>query len=194
MKEKFKYNPFSGIVEEDINEIIIPRFNLKDITLKIKNSKSLALEFSGKQGRGKTTHLIYLHKQMNEYPIYFLNASSSLTEILHNPSKIIFVDSIHHLNLLERLKLFKAKQVVVYTTHRNRKFECFLAGKPYNSIKFKGINSAILCELLNKRMKLAGKTNFDYSKQFSKNEIDRLIKKFGDNYRGIINYLYEKYQ
>lgn len=193
MNKNFKYNPFAGIIEDDIEKILVPKFDLDNIIHKINNSKSLALEFIGKQGRGKTTHLIYLQKQMEEYPIFLLNRNSSITDIINNKANIIFVDSIHHLNLFDRVKLFKEKKVIIYTTHWSRKFDCFLAKKNKFTIEFKGVNKEILLEILNKRLQLASYKNFEHD-IITTNEVKTLIKKFGDNYRGIINHLYEKYQ
>ncbi|PKH52666.1 hypothetical protein CXF68_19025 [Tenacibaculum sp. Bg11-29] len=193
MNNRFKYNPFSGILEDDIEKILVPKFNLDNIVSKINNSDSLNIEFLGKQGRGKTTHLIYLQKQMTEYPIFLLNSSSTITDIINDKASIVFIDSIHHLNIFDRIRLFKIKEKVIYTTHLSRKLDCFLARKDNYSIKFKGIDKEILREVLNKRLQLA---SYKKKKQetFTENEIKLLIQKFGDNYRGIINYLYEKYQ
>ena len=193
MNKDYKYNPFSGILEDDIEKILVPKFNLGNIIYKINNSESLAIEFIGKQGRGKTTHLVYIQKQMDKYPIFFLNYNSSITDIINNKANIIFIDSIHYLNFFDRVKLFKEKKIVVYTTHWSRKIDCFLAKKNKHTIKFKGVNKEILNELINKRLKLASHRNFEHS-IISSNELQKLIKTFGDNYRGIINHLYEKYQ
>ncbi len=193
MNTRYKYNPFSGVLEDDIEKILVPKFNLENIVSKINNSDSLNIEFLGKQGRGKTTHLIYLQKQMTEYPIFVLNSNSTISDIIKHRASIVFIDSIHHLNIFDRVRLFKIKEKVIYTTHWPRKLECFLAGKSNCSIKFKGINKEVLLEILNKRLQLASYENKE-QKIITTNEIKLLIKKFGDNYRGIINYLYEQYQ
>lgn len=193
MNTHFKYNPFSGVLKDDIAKILVPHFDIADLVLKIKKSDSVNIEFLGKQGRGKTTHLIYLQQQMTEYPIFLLNSNSRIQEITDDHAKIVFVDSIHHLNVFERIRLFKLKDKVIYTTHWPRKVECLLAGKNNYSIKFKGINANKLLEIINKRLQLASyETN--QHKVFNREEIKILIKKFGDNYRGIINFLYDKYQ
>jgi len=193
LNKEFKYNPFSGILEDDIEKILVPKFNLNNIIHKISKTNSLAIEFIGKQGRGKTTHLVYLQKQLEEFPIFLLNHNSSSIDIINNKANIIFVDSIHHLSFFDRVKIFKEKKVVIYTTHWSRKIECFLAGKNNYSIKFRGINEELLLKILNKRIKLASDERFE-ARQFNSKEIKLLIKKFGDNYRAIINHLYEKYQ
>lgn len=39
--------------------------------------KELLIELIGKQGRGKTTHLTFLHQNVKESPIYYLHRGSN---------------------------------------------------------------------------------------------------------------------
>lgn len=193
MNKNFKYNPFSGILEDDIEAILVPQFNGSDIINKINNSESLAIEFIGRQGRGKTAHLMFLHKKMEDYPLFLLDEKTEATELLNNKANIIFIDSIHHLSFSDRVKIFKAKKTVIYTTHWSRKMTCLLANKNKHTIRFKGINEKTLYKILNKRLRLASYGDFEKN-TISTNEVKELINTFGDNYRAILNHLYEKYQ
>ena len=192
-KEKFKFNPFSGVLEEDLKAILVPKFNTAILISKIQHSDSLAIEFLGKQGRGKTTHLMFLHKELKEYPIFLLKKGSTVSEILNHSSKVVFVDSIHHLNFKERLQLFKTKEKIVYTTHWSRRFSCRIAKKKFYSIYFQEITIALLKEILNKRLVFASVTVLGVDEMFTDEKAAALIYKFGDNYRGIINHLYKYY-
>lgn len=194
MKEKWAFNPFAGILEDDLEEIVIAKFDVESMLNQIQQSESIAIEFVGKQGRGKTTHLMYLQKKIPQYPIFLLNANAKAVDLFQNKSEIVFVDSIHHLSIFERLKLFKTKKVVIYTTHWSRKLECILVGKKHQAIRFKGITKSVLREIINKRLQLAAINRLESKDTFTDQNLDQLIKQFGDNYRGIINHLYEKYQ
>lgn len=195
MKENFEYNPFSGVLEEDLAQIIVPTFDVAHISHNIEHADSLAIEFLGKQGRGKTTHLRYLQQQLNTYPIFLLNtASARISDIITHESDVVFVDSIHHLSISDRIQLFRFKRVVIYTTHWSRKFSCIYVGKKHYSIRFKGITLDTLKYVLGKRLQLASKNKIDVDDLFTEKELQSLIRKFGDNYRGIINHLYEQYQ
>ncbi|WP_299674124.1 hypothetical protein [uncultured Tenacibaculum sp.] len=189
----FHFNPFSGVLHEDIPKVILPNIDIDQTIHRIQNSDSLALEFIGRQGRGKTSHLRYLQHILPEYPIFLLNSTSSVSDVMKNTSEIVFVDSIHHLSFSNRVQLFKEKKVVIYTTHWRRKIDCLLAKKEYHSIRFKGIEPEKLQAILNERLKLASGSNTPET-LFSITDVNKLIRKFGDNYRGIINHLYEKYQ
>ena len=194
LNNKYNYNPFAGVLDDDIAAIIVPIFNCKDLIHQIQSDQSLAIEFLGKKGRGKTTHLRYLQKILYQYPIYLLDKNSSFLDVIKDQSPIVFIDSIHHLNFLERVRLFRSKKVIIYTTHWSRKLEAFVTKKKIISIKFKGINEAILTRIIHKRLHIAAKNNINYKEDVSKKEMKRLIKKNGDNYSNIINYLFELYQ
>ncbi|MCH2034503.1 MAG: hypothetical protein MK202_13415 [Tenacibaculum sp.] len=193
MSKEFLFNPFSGVLNEDISKVIIPQFNINQIISKVETSDSLAIEFIGKKGRGKTSHLKLLKQYFPQYPIYLLNNGSSIESLMNDSSDVVFVDSIHHLSFLNRITLFKSKKVVVYTTHWSRKIDCYLAQTFHHKIKFKGINTHFLKDILNTRLELASASN-SIINQFTENDTKILIKKYGDNYREIINHLYEKYQ
>ncbi len=194
MIKKYSYNPFAGILEEEIDEAICPRFDLDEMVNRINSGESLAIEFLGRKGRGKSTHLMWLQQYLDQYPIFSLNGNTSFQGILEHESRIIFVDSIHHLNIVERVALFRAKKTVIYTTHFNRKLECLLAKKKRFCIRFKGINAVILTDILNKRLTLAATKIVDTEAVFTTKEVQALIRKFGDDYRAIINHLYQEFQ
>ncbi len=193
MNKNFKYNPFSGVLDEDIEETLVPRFDVAEMIKIVKQSDSLAIEFIGKQGRGKTSHLVFLQNQLEEYPMFLLNKNASIDKILNHESDVVFVDSIHHLSFLNRVKIFKMKRIVIYTTHWTRVLDCFLIRRKMYKIRFRGINAEILLELINRRFQIASFSGLEKS-EMSYDEAEQLINQFGDNYRGIINHLYEIYQ
>jgi len=191
----FKYNPFSGVLAEDLSEILVPRFDMTMLIAKIKQTKKpIAIEFSGKKGRGKTTHLIALSKAFTDASIIFLDSNSSASQVLQNDSNLLFIDSIHHLGLNNRIKLFKQHKTIIYTTHQSRKWECFLLKKDIYSLQFNGIDAKTLLLILNKRLQIASATELEPNHLFSMTDSLELIKKFKDNYRAIINHLYVTYQ
>lgn len=194
LKEKWAFNPFAGVLENDLEKIIIAKFDVESMLKQIQQSESIAIEFVGRQGRGKTSNLMYLQKQIPQYPIFLLNANTKAVKLFQNKSEIVFVDSIHHLSIFDRLKLFRTKKVIVYTTHWSRKLECILVGKKHQAIRFKGITKEVLRRILNKRLQFAAINKLKPKDKFTDQESYQLIQQFGDNYRGIINHLYEKYQ
>jgi len=190
---KFNYNPFAGVDKEHIEDVIVPQFDIQAIVEKIRRKEDLIIELVGKQGRGKTMHLTYLQQHVPEFPIYYLTAETNYySQILNDAAEIVFIDSIHHLNLFQRNNIFKTKKIVIFTTHYRRKHEYLLAGKSSLTIKFRGINKKILKQLVLKRLQQA--STEDSNITVSDTELEHLISKYNDNYRGIMNSLYDKYQ
>lgn len=192
MNKHYKYNPFSGVLDEDLAHTLVPRVNIEEIVTLVKNTNPIAIQFIGKKGRGKTTHLIYIQKLLNQYPIFLLNSRSSASVILNCDARAIFIDSIHHLSIENRIKLFKKKCTIIFTTHHSKKFECWLSSKECKSYNFNGIDSAVLEDILNRRLELASLNRKDID-TISSAKVKSLIRKYGDDYRGIINHLYESY-
>lgn len=191
---KFQYNPFSGVTMEDIERIIVPHFEIDTILNTLQSETPMHIEFLGRQGRGKTTHLKWLSNRISEVPLYLLNHKSKLTELLEDNSDILLIDSIHHIPLAKRIKLFRSKKHIVFTTHISRKLECLFVKRNIQTIKFKGIEEEILKSILNRRLSLAAISPLNSEDLISDDEVSALIIKHKDNYRGIINQLYDKYQ
>jgi hypothetical protein len=190
----FKYNPFAGIDQDEVMQILVPRFDVEDILKFIQSDKKGLVELIGRQGRGKTTHLVYLHQRLPNMPIYFLEAGTEdYHKILEDTSEMVLIDSIHHLNVLQRHQVFKSKRLVIFTTHYTRRFEGWLARKSLKQLKFKGINTSILKTLIEKRLQMAA-YHYTDDLMLSDTEIKLLIAQHGDNYRVIVNYLYDKFQ
>ena len=192
--EKFHYNPFAGVHHDDIDKIIVPRFKLKELMDEIRGNSFGHVEFKGKKGRGKTTHLIWLHSHLNQYPIYLLDGNSNEEELLNDPSEVLFIDSIHHLSVRTRIKLFRSKKTIIYTTHLSRRAELKLAGQKVKVIRFKGIDEDTLTSILKKRLLLASVGPSQSYDLINSTTVTSLIRSFGDDYRGIINGLYDQYQ
>lgn len=192
-KSKFNYNPFAGVDREHIEHIIVPQFDIQAVVEKIRAKEELIIELVGKQGRGKTTHLTYLQQHVPEFPIYYQTAETNYyCKILNDTSEVVFIDSIHHLNLFQRNRIFKTKKIVIFTTHYSRKHEYLLARKSSLTIRFKGINKEILKQLVLKRLKHASTQETNIA--VNDTELEHLISKYKDNYRGIVNNLYDKFQ
>jgi len=190
---KFKYNPFAGIDKEDIKHVIILRFDVRLIVEKIRSEEKLLIELVGKKGRGKTTHLTYLQQHTSEFPIYFLNARNNYyQEILNDMSDVVFIDSIHHLYLFQRINVFRVKRIVIFTTHYSRKHEYMMLNKASLKIKFKGIDKETLKQLVIKRLQQASKDTMTTTVNDA--ELERLILEYKDDYRAIVNHLYDKFQ
>lgn len=191
---QFYFNPFVGFFTQELDKIIVPRFDLDYMMKLIQTPEVNHIEFLGKQGRGKTTHLRWLASHLPQYPLFLLSAESDLEELYADDSSIIFVDSIHHIPIYRRVALFKKKKSIIFTTHWTRKLECAMAAKALHTIRFKGIDTEYLYKIINNRLQFASTSAITAEQYFEKKELEALIAKFGDDYRGILNHLFDNFQ
>lgn len=193
IKDSFSFNPFSGILDEDLEEILVPKINIEELLDHIVAPSSRMIQFVGKHGRGKSTHLRYIHQLVPNIPFFSLHAHESTDPVMLEPSDILFIDSIHHLHLRQRLQLFRQKSLVIFTTHYSKWWECQLAGKELISYRFRGLSQLALEEIVQKRLDLASESSQPHV-SLDADYLRKLHRKFGDNLRGILNHLYHEFQ
>lgn len=191
---QFHYNPFSGVTDDDISNILIPKQEVVDLIDQFQPHSQLIIELVGKKGRGKTTHLRYLHQQLSsKYPLFLLNSNSLFENIIEHPSQIVLVDSIHYLSIFQRQKLYKNKRLVIFTTHHTKKWECKLAGRKIESIHFRGLDEFLLEKIIIRRLKMAMLEDKP-EPVLNRPVLLQLLKKYRDDYRAIMNFLYDEFQ
>lgn len=187
------FNPFGGLMDEEIPAAISINVDLHEIASLLKKKEPIIIEFVGKQGRGKTTHLKFIHQHFATAPLLLTADKQSKKQ-----HSLIFADSIHQFNFRERLAFYKRHQHIVLTTHHSRKWEYALAKKISKTFYFTGIDASKLQVILEKRIRLALRpnkdSNIDQKLNLNSLYIQQLIAYFGDDYRGILNFLYDEYQ
>ncbi len=195
IKRNYPHNPFCGISTHEVQQIVVPKKEIVNVIPKLKDREEFIIQLLGKKGRGKTLHLNYIHQNIPESSIVYLEKGADLSRYKLNTQNVLCIDSIHHLSMLQRLQLYKSYPKLIFTSHRNRSWELKFLGKSVHTVPFKGINEKVLSEIICKRLDNAQYKNLTiYEKIEIRNQSQNLIKKFGDDYRSIINYLYDHYQ
>jgi len=190
---EYFHNPFGGISDEELLEVIIPKYDLEKSIELLSRPEPIILQFVGKKGRGKTTHLRALHQMLIDADIYLLDNHSSHF-IKNKPEQLTFIDNTHLLSWKKRLQIWKnINTSFVITTHRSRNLEFYFCKRVYKTYYFEGITPEKLETIIKKRV-----TQFSclaYT-DIKVNEVilQQLIVKFGDDIRGILNFLYDQYK
>lgn len=186
------YNPFGGIDDEDILDIIEPKYSIEQWIQLLNNEKPIIIEFVGKKGRGKTTHLNALYSYFVDNNIYFLDRIDK--KIGRNESPILFIDSIEKIPFTQRLLLWsKKKRSYVITTHQSKRKEYQIARRDYRSYVFEGINLKEIKKIICNRIDLASDIHPNKLK-LNDDAMARLIHHFSDDFRGMLNYLYDSFK
>lgn len=189
----FKYNPFGGLSDMEISKVLVPKVNFEEIIFELNQQEHLVVEFLGKKGRGKTSHLKYLNQIHPSSQYFSLNKKKNqFNKIIDCNESLIIIDSIHHLSLSQRLKIYRAKKKLVISTHTPRMIEYKITKTPYKSFKFKGLKKDELNIILHNRIKLA--SSISHNINLNQNKISQLIKEYKDDYRSILRHLYENFE
>ena len=186
---EYYFNPFGGLDDEEIFSVIQPKYEIENILSILKSKHPTIIQFLGNKGRGKTTHLKALFQHHNDAEIFYLDRKHiKMDQIQRN---VIFIDSVGRISLSKRMKLWSKKSnSYVITTHWNRRLEFWLAGRTCRTYYFKGLCIQDLEKTIRYRIALA--TNLAPDQIIINSSVSiKLLEKFGDNFRDILNYLYK---
>ncbi len=193
MRPSFRFNPFGGLTDQEIGQSIVPRACCDAICDWIESGAPGVVELVGPKGRGKTTHLVYLQALYPKHPIFFLSAGPP-PEIEAIPAgSLVFIDSIHHLPLGARIRLYRRYRIVL-TTHLRRAWEYRLAGVSYRSFSFRGLGEDDLVRIIERRVALALNMSAQDVPALNRNYLRTLLRRYGDDHRGILNQLFDEFQ
>ncbi len=181
------FNPFGELTPQQRKEIaVVDLPSCKDILYK----KSVAIQFYADHGRGKTTHLLALHKMYPETEYIKLHTGDQIKTC---PQKILFIDSVENLSKRNRLKLYGNTSSIAITSHTDLSRELKQAGYQVLNIKISVRDDALLFEILNRRIEYARRDKGNIP-VVDMQSIYKLKTEFGDNIRAIEACLYEKFQ
>ena len=185
----FAFNPFGGLDEYEVLKILVPKFDLYQLADEIKQGKPQAIQFIGRHGRGKSTHLRALRQFFSPKEAQFWDLPLQELPAIHAP--VLFIDGIQHLSLSQRLSLWKKPGLtLIFTTHLHRRAELAFSNKPLRTFRFKGISAEELSQIISNRLQNAMLNEESTLPAIKPAEVDPLISHFGDDFRGILNYLY----
>jgi len=190
---RYQFNPFGNLHDRELYFTLSPRTFTDDI-LKLLNSKfDGIIELAGRKGRGKTSHLRLIHQHFNKFPLLMLQSGSQTTDFPESDNRLIFIDSIQHIPIQKRIKLYKHYRTIVLTTHVSRRIEYALARREFRQFRFKGADATQLENIIKRRLQLATRTPPD-SIQLNTELIHKLASQYSDDHRSLLNDLYDAFR
>ncbi len=181
------FNPFGELGAEQRQQLAVVNLLSFEKTLRIK---STAIQFYADHGRGKTTHLLALHKMYSDAQYIKLYAGSQCDI---RPRKILFVDSIENISKRQRLRLYKNTDSIAITSHVDLSRELASAGFRVFNNKVSATDNNILLEIFNRRIAYARRNAGDIP-VLDMQIIDQLKQLYGDDVRKMEADLYERFQ
>ncbi len=152
-----KYNPFSFLDPEKQLHATVPRFDVGVLADEIRNCESLFLEFFGKKGHGKSTHLSMLILSYLPNAEYH-RLKQADRKYIKPTSNILAIDSFQLLSLKNRIELMKNQKILIYTTHLSHRSGMILRkDKTYKGFNFTtmDLELAALQKIISSKIELA---------------------------------------
>ncbi len=183
-----RFNPFKELTQEEKPDLAV--LKVKSFAKKL-HSSCFALQFLGKKGRGKTTHLLALRKYFPSSPYLYYPENGPKPEVMKSP--LLFLDETQRFKPEERMRIWQRKTTFVLATHLDHSEEFAKAGLRYESIVLEGLGEEKLTEIVTLRLEHARRSKGAIP-YLDSNAIKTLIERFDDNIRSIEGYLYEVFQ
>ena len=182
-----RFNPFGELNPEQRKQIAV--VDIESI-IRSLDLPSVAIQFLADHGRGKTTHLLALHKH---YP------DAEYTKIYtgDNPEfmsqAIRFVDSIENITKKQRRDLYKKSGSIAFTTHTDLSQELERAGFSVINKIISMKNEKTLLQIFRQRIEYARRAE-GATPHIDLETVKQLKQRYGDDVRAMESFLYEKLQ
>ena len=187
-----RFNPFGELTREQRVELAL--VNLHGLADFLREPRRI-LQFIADHGRGKTTHLLCLHQQLNElgdWPYAQLYPGES-EQLSHSKSHCI--DSIENLSFWRRWQVYRRYRSLAVTTHRDLSREMRWAGLQVKTVMvgLASRDSTQLARIFNRRVEFARLSENLELPLVSELRVTQLQQQFGDDIRAMEHQLYEEY-
>jgi hypothetical protein len=183
-----RWNPFGEPSDEDLAQLAIVQ--VEQYVSRLQRP-GFALQFMGKPGRGKTTHLRALRAYFPQVPYIYFAEGAAIPEIPEAP--LLFLDETQRLPRSIRKQVFSRMASFVLGTHYDHTRELKKAGKEYTSVNLQGITIGQLDRIIRRRIEWARRSPGPVP-VVPLPELKQLIDDYNDDLSAIFTKLYEKFQ
>jgi hypothetical protein len=150
-----------------------------------------AVQFMGKKGRGKTTHILALLRHFPEARYVHVGENERPRMPQSQP---LFVDEIQRVPRRRRRRLFRRRVSLVIGTHEDFRKELADAGFEVETVRVAGaLDPRRLVEILNRRIEAARRAPGPLPR-ITEPTARAMINRFGDDLRAIQGAMYDVFQ
>ena len=180
-------NPFGSQSWEERGAQAVPRIPLAPLVDQLKRPGQ-TIQFLGRPGSGKSTHLAVLHRYFPDAPYLFVRDRKPI-DLPSEP--IMFIDESQRIPLTQRWQMWRSPATFVLTTHWHHGPEFLLAGRAFTSNRLGGLSPSHLVKMVNKRFEAVRMSPSDPIPRLSAQTAQRYISLHKENIRAIFNELYD---
>lgn len=183
-----RWNPFGEPAPEDIATLAVV-----DVEAYVERLRQpgFAVQYLGEVGRGKSTHLMALHRFFPDMPYLKFPENTRIPRIPHAP--VLFLDETQRLPRTLRRRIFSRRGSFVIGTHEDHSTELAQAHVETVSIHLSGMTAERLAQIIERRLEWARRSPGPLP-YLSASRISRLIEAYGDDLSAILGCLYEEFQ
>jgi hypothetical protein len=183
-----RWNPFGEPAPEDIASLAVV-----DVEAYVERLRrpGFAVQYLGEAGRGKSTHLMALHRFFPDMPYLKFPENTRIPSIPHAP--VLFLDETQRLPPRLRRRIFSRKGSFVIGTHEDHSPELAQAGIEAVSIHLSGMTAERLAQIIERRLEWARRGPGPLP-DLGASRITELIETYEDDLSAILGRLYEDFQ
>ena len=184
-------NPFGAPTIHERSELAVVDFDLQLMAQRLQ-TPGFALLLLGKQGRGKSTHLLAVRRFFPDAPYVHIPESGPVPAILRAP--VVFIDEMQRVPRIARWRILRRKASFVIGSHKDHQHECKNAGLSCEVMELSGLTAGPLSKIIEKRIEWARRSGDNPVPRVPKALLTKLIVEYGDDLRAIESYLYDLFQ
>ncbi len=187
-------NPFGELTRDErvslaVTDVVQWSETLQQAMLECQR---VAIQFIGRAGRGKTTRMLALASNFPECSYTYVAEDEPCPAIPWG--RPILVDEAQRLTRRARQAVMTSGEPIVFATHRDLTKALRASGYDVTTYTIGTSNDAtLLCELVRRRIE-ASRDGDGEMPEFTRNDAERLIVRFGTDFRAIESFLYDQVQ
>jgi hypothetical protein len=187
-------NPFGELTRDERVSLAVTDVVQWSETLRqaMQHRQRIAIQFIGKAGRGKTTRMLALAAKFPECSYTYVAEEAPCPAIPWG--RPILIDEAQRLTHQARQAVTASGAPIVFATHQDLTKVLRASGYDVTTYTIgESNNSSLLCELAQRRID-ASRCDDRPVPQFTREDAERMIHRFGTDFRAIEGFLYDQVQ
>ncbi|NND97911.1 MAG: hypothetical protein HKN47_11345 [Pirellulaceae bacterium] len=183
-------NPFGELTREERIDVAV--VDVDEIAGRVVSDHT-AVQLMGECGRGKTTRMLVLHRELPDSSYVYLPQDEPCPTIA--VGRPVLIDEAQRLPRRVRKQVFGSRLPLVLATHRDLTRPLRRAGYKVHTQEIGLANdSSLVCRLMNRRIEASRIDVNRAAPKLTIHDAETLVSRFGSDVRAMESYLYDVVQ